>query len=96
VVIDAQTPLDGLRRVDVADASDGELAELMVMARRLASQAQAVELATVAELARRRYAEDESCGVGALSPREYLSDEVAEALTLTAVSADDSSASRPS
>jgi Domain of unknown function (DUF222) len=71
------------------EMSDHELVEVMVAARRLASRAQAVELAAVAELARRRFAEDETSAVEAICPREYLNDEVAAALTLTPASADD-------
>jgi hypothetical protein len=67
---------------------DHGLVEVMVAARRLASRAQAVELAAVAELARRRFAEDDASGVEVISPREYLNDEVAAALTLTPTSAD--------
>jgi hypothetical protein len=71
------------------ELSDHELVEVMVAARRLASRAQAVELAAVAELARRRFAEDETPAVEVICPREYLNDEVAAALTLTPASADD-------
>ncbi|WP_185792643.1 HNH endonuclease [Actinoallomurus bryophytorum] len=67
---------------------DRELVEVMIAARRLASRVQAVELAAVAELARRRRAEDDASGVEVISPREYLNDEVAAALTLTPTSAD--------
>jgi hypothetical protein len=74
---------------DRGELSDHELVEVMVAARRLASRAQAVELAAVAELARRRFAEDETPAVEVISPREYLNDEVAAALTLTPASADD-------
>lgn len=74
---------------DVAGSSDGELIEAMVAARRLASRAQALELAAVAELVRRRRAEGEEPRVTALAPEEYVHDEIAEALTLTAASADD-------
>jgi Domain of unknown function (DUF222) len=71
------------------EMSDHELVEVMVAARRLASRAQAVELAAVAELARRRFAEDATPAVEAIRPRDYLNDEVAAALTLTPASADD-------
>jgi Domain of unknown function (DUF222) len=74
---------------DRGELSDHELVEVMVAARRLASRAQAVELAAVAELARRRFAEDETSAVEVISPRDYLNDEVAAALTLTPASADD-------
>jgi hypothetical protein len=74
--------------VDVTDLLDHELVEVMVAARRLASRVQAVELAAVAELARRRFAEDETRAVEVISPGEYLNDEVAVALTLTPASAD--------
>jgi hypothetical protein len=74
---------------DAGGLSDHDLVEAMVAARRLASRAQAVELAAVAELARQRFAEaaDRDPAVEALSPAEYVFDEVAEALTLTATTA---------
>jgi uncharacterized protein DUF222 len=76
--------------VNVGELSDHDLIETMAAARRLASRVQAVELAAVAELARRRF--DEADGtrdvVEVLSPADYVFDEVAEALTLTAASAD--------
>jgi Domain of unknown function (DUF222) len=81
LVADEPMPLDEL--------SDGDLVETMVRARRSASRMQARELAAVAELARRRDAEDQVSGVGVVSAREYLNDEVASALTLTTTSADD-------
>jgi hypothetical protein len=87
--VDEPMSLDGLFGVDVCDVSDGGLIEMMVAARRSASRMQAVELAAVAELARRRNAEDDVSGVGLVSAREYVNDEVASALTLTAASADD-------
>jgi Domain of unknown function (DUF222) len=92
VVMDARTSLDVLFGVDVGGLDDHGLVEVMVGARRLASRVQAVELAAVAELARRRHVEDaegQVCGVGVVSARDYVNDEVAEALTLSAVSADD-------
>jgi hypothetical protein len=77
---------------DVGGLSDHDLVEAMVAARRLASRVQAVELAAVAELARRRFAEAEATNAGqvveVLSPADYVYDEVAEALTLTSASAD--------
>jgi hypothetical protein len=91
-VMNARTSLEELFGADVSGLDDHGLVEVMVAARRLASRAQAVELAAVAELARRRYAEDAEdgvCGVGVVSARDYVNDEVAEALTLSAVSADD-------
>ncbi|WP_329238819.1 HNH endonuclease [Actinoallomurus sp. NBC_01490] len=74
---------------DAGELSDHDLAEAMVEARRLASRVQAVELAAVAELARRRFAEaeDRDPVVEVLSPAEYVFDEVAEALTLTSTAA---------
>ncbi|HZE29827.1 MAG TPA: DUF222 domain-containing protein [Actinoallomurus sp.] len=92
VVMDARTSLEELFGADVGGLDDHGLVEAMVAARRLASRAQAVELAAVAELVRRRHvadAEDGVCGVGVVSARDYVNDEVAEALTLSAVSADD-------
>lgn len=75
---------------DVGELPDHDLVETMVAARRLASQVQAVELAAVAELARRRFAEPANSGgvVEALSPADYVHDEVADALTITGASAD--------
>jgi hypothetical protein len=87
-----ETPLDGLFGVDTGDLLDHELVEAMMAARRLASRVQAVELAAVAELARRRFAEaadDDRAAIEVVSPRDYVHDEVAEALTLTPASADD-------
>jgi hypothetical protein len=76
--------------VDVAELSDGELIAAMTMARRQASRAQAAELAAVAELARRRRTEAAGpARVEALSPEDYLIDEISSALTLTAHSAAD-------
>lgn len=75
---------------DVGDLSDRELIEAMIAARRRASQAQATELAAVAELARRRFLEAaDTDAIEVISPRDYVHDEVAEALTLTRASADD-------
>lgn len=70
--------------------SDHELVEAMTAARRSASRAQAVELAAVAELARRRFADAavRDRVVEVLSPADYVFDEVAEALRLTSASAD--------
>ncbi len=89
---DPAPSLDELFGLDVAGLADGELVEAMMAARRLAARAQAVQVAAVAELARRRYAEDEAAEsrgvVRVISPRDYVHDEVAEALTLTAYSAD--------
>jgi hypothetical protein len=89
-----EAPYAGRARTALAWARDGrvsdhELVEAMVAARRLAARAQAVELAAVAELARRRFAADQGCGVEVVSPREYVCDEVAQVLSLTAASADD-------
>jgi hypothetical protein len=95
VALAAETPLDGLLGVDTGELSDRELIEAMMVARRLASRVQAVELAAVAELARRRFAEEleggdaGGAGVEVVPPREYVQDEVAEALTITSVSADE-------
>ncbi|MDN3354244.1 DUF222 domain-containing protein [Actinomadura sp. DC4] len=85
---DDLTPLD-LFGADARDVGDGDLVELMVEARRAVSRLQAVELAAVAELARRRAAEEQVCGVGVIPAGEYVNDEVAAALTLTAASADE-------
>jgi uncharacterized protein DUF222 len=49
----------------------------------------AAELTAVAELARRRLAEEDVSAVEVISPRDYLTDEVAQALTLTSASADE-------
>ncbi|GLY78086.1 hypothetical protein Airi01_063530 [Actinoallomurus iriomotensis] len=72
------------------ELSDRELVEVMVEARQLASRVQAVELAAIAELARRRFAEaeDRDAVVEVLSAADHVHDEVAEALTLTSASAD--------
>jgi hypothetical protein len=76
--------------VDVGSLSDDELVTAMTRARRQASQAQAAELSAVAELARRRRAETvDAATVEVISPEDYLLDEVAAALTLTARSAAD-------
>lgn len=83
------TPLERPFVDDIADLCDHELIEAMAAARRLAAQVQAMELAAVAELARRRFAEDAEPGPRALRPAEYVHDEVAQALTLTATAADD-------
>jgi Domain of unknown function (DUF222) len=83
-----ETSLDGLLGGGVAGLPDHELVEAMTAARALASRAQAIELAAVAELARRRLAEDDVSAVEVISPRDYLTDEVAQALTLTPASAD--------
>jgi hypothetical protein len=81
-----EAPID----VDMAELSDDELITAMTTARRQASRAQAAELAAVAELARRRRAETaDPARVEALSPEDYLIDEVSCALTLTARSAAD-------
>jgi hypothetical protein len=91
----SETLLDGLLGVNTDVLGDHELVQTMMAARRLASRVQAVELAAVAELARRRFAEDTHNGdddraaVEVLSPRDYVHDEVAEALTLTSASAQD-------
>jgi hypothetical protein len=84
------TALLGRSRFDreLPELPDHELVEVMVAARRLASRVQAVELAAVAELARRRFAAGEASAVEVISPRDYLNDEVAAALTLTPSSAD--------
>lgn len=80
-----QAPLDEPLGFDVDELSDHQVVEAMVEARRSASRTQAVELAAVAELARRRFAEaDAGDVVEVLSPADYVFDEVAEALTLTA------------
>jgi hypothetical protein len=86
--MDEPIPIDRSSAANVGDVRDTELVEMMVAARRSASRMQALELAAVAELARRREAEDEVSGVGVLSPRDYLHDEVASALRVTATSAD--------
>ncbi|WP_345465914.1 HNH endonuclease signature motif containing protein [Actinoallomurus oryzae] len=85
-----QTPSSEVLGVDAGGLYDQELVETMVRARRLASRVQAVELAAVAELTRRRFAEAEGRdpAVEVLSPADYVFDEVAEALTLTATAAD--------
>jgi Domain of unknown function (DUF222) len=93
----AETSLDELLGIDVHSLLDHELVEAMMAARKLASRVQAVELAAVAELAGRRFAEDAGRDDGrggravieVLSPRDYVRDEVAEALTLTSTSADE-------
>ena len=84
------TPPEDSFGFDAGELSDHDLVEVMVGARRLASRVQAVELAAVAELARRRFAEaaDRDAVVEVLSPADYVYDEVAEALTLTATAAD--------
>lgn len=82
-----QTPLDGLLEGGVADLSDQELIGAMAAARAIASRAQAIELTAVAELSRRRLAEDDVPAVEVISPRDYLTEEVAQALTLTSASA---------
>jgi hypothetical protein len=75
---------------DLGELSDDELINAMTAARRQASQAQAAELAAVAELARRRIAETvDPNTVEVISPQDYLRDEVSCALTLTARSAAD-------
>ena len=86
-----QAPLADSLGFDPDELSDQELVETMVAARRLASRVQAVELAAVAALARRRFAEaaDRDPVVEVLSPADYVFDEVAEALTLTSGSAAD-------
>jgi hypothetical protein len=88
---DVETPLPPLGEpgLDLAGLADGELIRVMAEARRLASHAQALELAAVAELVERREAEDQMGGVEVISASEYVHDEIAEALTLTATSADD-------
>lgn len=79
----------GLLEGGAADLTDHELVEAMGAARSAAARAQAVELAVVAELARRRLAEDDVAAVEVIAPRDYLTEEVAQALTLTSASADD-------
>jgi hypothetical protein len=64
----------------------GDLIGLLLAARRLASWSAALELAAVADLAARREAEAERAE--ACAPGEYISDEIAAALTLTARAAD--------
>jgi Domain of unknown function (DUF222) len=84
--------LDEFVGVDVHGMPDHELLETMATARGLASRAQAVELAAVAELVRRRFAEDaedDRAAVEMLLPRDYVRDEIAEALTLSSASADE-------
>jgi hypothetical protein len=54
----------------VADVTDHELVDAMAAARAAASRAQAAELAAVAELARRRLAEDDVPAVEVISPRD--------------------------
>jgi Domain of unknown function (DUF222) len=88
LAVDEPLSFDESLGIDARDVSDAGLIEMMVAARRSVSRAQAVELAAVAELARRREAEDEVSGVGVVSAWDYLHDEVASALTLTATSAD--------
>src|SRR5262249_60354009 len=66
--------------------SGDELVGVLRAARRLASWSAALELAAVADLARRREAEAaeaESC-----APGDHIGDEIAAALTLTARAAD--------
>ncbi|MGH3377844.1 MAG: DUF222 domain-containing protein [Actinoallomurus sp.] len=84
-----ETSLDGLLGGDATGLPDHELVEAMTAARAIASHAQAIELAAVAELARRRYTEDDVSAVEVISPRDYLTEEVAQALTLTSASAED-------
>lgn len=72
-----------------AELTDQELVDAMVTARAAASRAQAAELAAVAELARRRLAEEDAPAVEVISPRDYLTDEVAQALTLTSAASDE-------
>lgn len=79
----------GLLDGRAAEFTDHELVDAMLAARAAASRAQAAELAAVAELARRRLAEEDAPAVEVISPRDYLTDEVAQALTLTPASADD-------
>lgn len=68
----------------VSECSDDELIDTMIDARRRASQAQAEELAAVAELARRRHGETrDRTNRRVISPADYLIEEVASALTLT-------------
>lgn len=69
--------------------SDHELIESMKVARRLASQAQAAELAAVAELTRRHNNTDTVSSPRVLAPSEYLHDEIAQALTITLTNADE-------
>jgi hypothetical protein len=69
----------------VGRLTDDELVGVLRAARRVASWQQAVELAAVAELAKRRAAEP--CGQGP-QPAERVSAEVAAALTLTSRAAD--------
>ena len=97
VALAPETSLDGVVGIDVAGLSDRGLVEAMMAAGRLASRVQAVQLAAVAELARRRFAEDANGGSGendaggaveVISARDYVHDEVAQALTLTSVSAE--------
>ena len=96
VALAPETSLDGVVGIDVAGLSDRGLVEVMIAAGRLASRVQAVQVAAVAELARRRFAEDADGGSGGddggavevISARDYVHDEVAEALTLTSVSAE--------
>ena len=66
------TALLGRSRFDreLPELPDHELVEVMVAARRLASRVQAVELAAVAELARRRFAAGEASAVEVISPRD--------------------------
>jgi hypothetical protein len=85
----AEKSPDALLGLDIGALTDGGLIDAMTSARRLTSRLQAVELAAVAELVRRRAAEDVDPRVEAVSPRDYVHDEVAEALTLTAGAADD-------
>jgi hypothetical protein len=85
----AEKSPDAFLGLDIGALTDGGLIDAMTSARRLTSRLQAVELAAVAELVRRRAAEDVDPRVEAVAPRDYVHDEVAEALTLTAGAADD-------
>ena len=89
VSVAAETAPGELLGLDVGALPDAGLIDAMTAARRWASRVQAVELAAVTELVRRRFAEDTDSGVEAVSPRDYVHDEVAEALTITANAADD-------
>jgi hypothetical protein len=88
----SQAPSEEPPVPDLGELSDHELVEAMMAARRSASRVQAVELAAVAELARRRFAEaagrDFGGVVEVVSPADYVYDEVAAALRLTSAAAD--------
>ena len=72
---------------DLAGLSDDELVDVLGAVRRQISGLQAVELAGVAALARRREAEAETSGAVGTQVGEYMSDEVGLALTVSGAAA---------